>query len=1114
MKEINPPRKDQDEINVQRAFWVSIIYTIVAASSVGLAIFLIIRNPVWQVYTMAVIAVSSLGFDLAAVIYIRRGQPALGLKILYWSGLFTLPLNALLFSGVSSFLAAIILVVGFVNVFYLFPKSWRRRYQFGPIVAAVAIFILDLVNPPFRVNMGNVSGNFGWIVLGFIVVAVLVLANRQLWTGGILRRQSSQGEITTGKASRSRSLAATLSLAFLGLSFAVLFIATFIQSISAFQVQRIAIANQQQIVAQEAANTVTNLIQEKFNALEAAVQLNDPASKSTEEQETILETILGFDRAIQMVVLLTPEGVPSATATRLAQSTSVNAGSQLDSETQAKLFAKTQAGERYISPVYVDNVTNEPFVVIATPDIDVFGDFQGILMAQVNLKFMWDLVDRLEIGNTGQAYVIDKQGNLIAFGDVTRVLAGESVSHLDEVAEFINDTGLTDKTLGEISRGIDGTMVTATYVPLGEPDWAVVTELPLSEAFQGIFQNLGTALFVLLASSVLAGLVGGLVAQRLAVPLVDLTNTAIQVAQGDLNLRAAVQGPTEIITLSEAFNSMTSQLRELVTSLELRIVERTRALETSTEVGRRLSTILDQRELVREVVEQVRSAFNYYHAQIYLLDEPKEQLVLVGGTGKAGQAMLEQGHSIPKERGLVGRAADTNIPVLVPNVERSIGYEIITADTVADVFERESSLASTKSWYANHISTIFTDLQAFAERVAQKQAAGDQLPKIGYILYGLNDFLETMKIGAEEAGKFLGIEVEILSADFDPDQGVRLFRKMIADKKDGLIVTPHFPEKWVEPIQEAVEAGIPVLTANLRCPDSASSVWFGQDSYQSGLTLSRELQRALSAAGKTSGEIVVASAREIQELHERYAGLRRGLEGTAYTLSEFYGVAQEEQQNLKDWEQLVDKHPDMIAAVGLASMDLPSLVQIKKRLNAPWVAAGYDLTIEVLEAIREGIAQVTIGQHPYMQGYLPVLALGQHFIDGTTLQNWIVESWQSNPLLPETRAEVAIPIAIGENVLGVLDVQDDEVDGLGENDVDLLQSIANQVAVALQNARLYQHTQQQVAREALIANINQQIRETTDMEDALKVAVRELGRALGTETSVRLVTKSNGNERE
>ena len=125
-----------------------------------------------------------------------------------------------------------------------------------------------------------------------------------------------------------------------------------------------------------------------------------------------------------------------------------------------------------------------------------------------------------------------------------------------------------------------------------------------------------------------------------------------------------------------------------------------------------------------------------------------------------------------------------------------------------------------------------------------------------------------------------------------------------------------------------------------------------------------------------------------------------------------------------------------------------------------------------------------------------------------------MESWQSNPLLPETRAEVAIPIAIGENVLGVLDVQDDEVDGLGENDVDLLQSIANQVAVALQNARLYQHTQQQVAREALIANINQQIRETTDMEDALKVAVRELGRALGTETSVRLVTKSNGNERE
>ena len=74
--------------------------------------------------------------------------------------------------------------------------------------------------------------------------------------------------------------------------------------------------------------------------------------------------------------------------------------------------------------------------------------------------------------------------------------------------------------------------------------------------------------------------------------------------------------------------------------LEQRVAERTRALETSANISRQLSTILDQTQLVREVVEQLRIAFAYYHVHVFLWDENSQSLRMVGGTGDAGQARL------------------------------------------------------------------------------------------------------------------------------------------------------------------------------------------------------------------------------------------------------------------------------------------------------------------------------------------------------------------------------------------------------------------------------------------------------------------------------------------
>lgn len=110
--------------------------------------------------------------------------------------------------------------------------------------------------------------------------------------------------------------------------------------------------------------------------------------------------------------------------------------------------------------------------------------------------------------------------------------------------------------------------------------------------------------------------------------------------------------------------------------------------------------------------------------------------------------------------------------------------------------------------------------------------------------------------------------------------------------------------------------------------------------------------------------------------------------------------------------------------------------------------------------------------------------------------------WLANELLPDTAAEMAVPLIIGDRVLGVLDVQADRINAFTDEDANIQTTLASQVATAMQNARSFTQAQKQAERESLLNTINQKIQSATSVEAVLQIAARELGHALGAPMAV------------
>ncbi len=245
-------------------------------------------------------------------------------------------------------------------------------------------------------------------------------------------------------------------------------------------------------------------------------------------------------------------------------------------------FTEVQDKRVWYSPVYLRK-ESEPYMSISLART---GRRAGATAAEVNLKLIWDVVSAIKAGEKGYAYVVDRDGRLIAHPDISLVLRNTNMSKLEQVHTALDDLRDGKPLTGASARfgkALDGTPVLSSVAAIPALGWLVFVEQPTSEALQPLFTSLWQTLALLVLGLATAALGAWFLSRRMASPIRVLSTGAERLGSGDLGHRIEVRTGDEVEVLATNFNRMAGQLQESHATLEQRVVDRTRELTETLE---------------------------------------------------------------------------------------------------------------------------------------------------------------------------------------------------------------------------------------------------------------------------------------------------------------------------------------------------------------------------------------------------------------------------------------------------------------------------------------------------------------------------------------------------
>jgi simple sugar transport system substrate-binding protein len=280
-----------------------------------------------------------------------------------------------------------------------------------------------------------------------------------------------------------------------------------------------------------------------------------------------------------------------------------------------------------------------------------------------------------------------------------------------------------------------------------------------------------------------------------------------------------------------------------------------------------------------------------------------------------------------------------------------------------------------------------------------KPAAGDvgnfpKTPKWKFVFVNhvtTNPFFTPTQYGAEDACKLLGVDFQWTgSKDSIVAEMVNATRTAITGKADGLALAVVDKDAFKAPVDQALDAGIPVVSYNADGsrddPGINRLAYIGQGLYESGYELGRRALEKISS-GDVVGFIATPGQLNIQP---RIDGAAQAIKDSGKPIN-FTPVATNADitKGLSIIDAYAQGHPALAGMLAVDAGSTQSIGQVvdkyKLRDKGLKVAGGFDLVPETLSGIKAGSLDYTIDQQPYLQGFLPVLALYLYKVSGGLL---------------------------------------------------------------------------------------------------------------------------------